>query len=63
MVVQTSTSVLPFDEVHHHFLQLVAFELAVTHAHARTGHQLADHVGDELDVLHLVVQEVDLAAA
>ena len=52
-----------FDEVHHHLFQLVAFELSVTHTHARTGHQLADHVGDELDVLHLVVEEVHLATA
>jgi hypothetical protein len=62
MVVQTSTSVLP------------SMKSSITSSSlwpsswpwptpTRAGHQLADHVGDELDVLHLVVQEVDLAAA
>lgn len=51
------------DEVEHYFFELVAFELAVAHTHLHARHELADHVGDMLDVLHLVVQEVDLATA
>ena len=51
------------DEVQHDRFQLMPFQLPVPHGHAGAGTELAHHVRDVADVLHLVVHEVDLAAA
>ena len=47
-------------EVQHHPLQLVLGHLAVGDADAGLGHDLAEPLGERLDVLHAVVDEVDL---
>ena len=47
-------------EVQHDLLQLVLGHLAVADADAGLGHDLAEPLGERLDVLYAVVDEVDL---
>ncbi|MGC3989815.1 MAG: hypothetical protein QM796_09095 [Chthoniobacteraceae bacterium] len=63
IVVETSTSVVAFDEALHDLLQFVLVHLAVADFHLRAGHQRANAAGDALDALDAVVQEIDLALA
>ena len=51
------------DEVAHHALELALGHLAVRDGDARLGHQRLQGLAPVLDRLHVVVQEVDLAAA
>ena len=50
-------------EVDHQLLEVALAHLAVADAHGRLGHQRLHLGGDLLDGAHLVVHEVDLAAA
>ena len=51
------------DELQHHVFQLALAHLPVADDDPRVGHHLLDLVGDLEDVVHAVVDEVDLPLA
>ena len=55
--------VLVLPEVHHHPLEPALVHLPVRDRDPRLGHELADVLGGEVDVLHAVVHEEHLALA
>ena len=63
IVVQTSTSSSPCDEVEHHLLELALRHLAVGDGDPRLGHEASQLLGRRLDGLDPVVDVEDLAAA
>ena len=63
MVVQTRTSISPRGEGEHDLLEGPLGHLPVSDADAGAGHEPLDRPPDAVDVLHAVVDEVDLPAA
>ncbi len=50
-------------EVDHHGFECALAHLPMRHADIRLGHELTDAFGYALDVLHAIVDEIDLSAA
>ena len=63
IVVRDQDVELVADEAEHDLLEHLLVHLAVADAEARLRHELAQLVGEPVDVVDAVVDEVDLAAA